>query len=144
MLQSMCVVSFIGDQWGRDFPNRWPQVPVPYVPYSPSPNPAESPHKFEPVQDALRECVHCGQPRDHYAHALFETLRKDNARLTKKEFEALRKEIEELKKLLLAAKAFDEATGQPDCEMDEKVALIRQIADLVGVDVDEVFGVRDE
>lgn len=63
--------------------------------------------------------------------------------VTKEDFEALKKEVEDLKRLLLAAKAFDEATGQPDCEMDEKVELIRQIADLVGVDVDDVFGGRE-
>lgn len=55
------------------------------------------------------------------------------------EIEALRKEVEELKKLLLAAKKFDEKTGQPDCEMDEKVKLIKSIAKMVGVDMKDVF-----
>lgn len=60
--------------------------------------------------------------------------------VSREEFEALRKEVEELKILILAAKRFDESTGQPDCEMDEKIELLRQIAEMVGVDVDEVFG----
>ncbi len=55
------------------------------------------------------------------------------------EIEALRNEIKALKKLLLAAKKFDEQTGQPDCEMDEKVNLIRAIAKMVGVDMKDVF-----
>lgn len=55
------------------------------------------------------------------------------------EFEALRREMEELRKLLTAAKAFDKATGQPDCETDEKVALIKRLAELVGVDLGDVF-----
>lgn len=55
------------------------------------------------------------------------------------EFEALKKEMEELKKLLLAAKRYDEATGQPDCEMEDKVELITKLAKLVGVDMQEVF-----
>lgn len=59
--------------------------------------------------------------------------------VTRDEFEALKREMEELKKLLLAAKRFDEATGQPNCEMDDKVKLITEIAKLVGVDVSEVF-----
>ncbi len=59
--------------------------------------------------------------------------------IAREEFEALKHEIEELKKLLIAAKQFDAATGQPDCEMDEKVALIKRLADLVGVDLDEVL-----
>ena len=59
--------------------------------------------------------------------------------VSREEFEALKHEIEELKKLLIAAKQFDAATGQPDCEMDEKVALIKRLADLVGVDLSEVL-----
>ena len=55
------------------------------------------------------------------------------------EVEALRQEVAELRKLLLAAKEFDRATGQPDCEMDEKVELIKRIAEVVGVDLDDIF-----
>ena len=51
------------------------------------------------------------------------------------DFDALRKEVEELKKLLEAAKKFDQATGQPDCQMEAKVKLIKDIAKLVGVDL---------
>jgi hypothetical protein len=64
----------------------------------------------------------------------------DPSTVSREEFEALRKEVQELKILLLAAKRFDEATGQADCEMEEKVELIKNIAELVGVDLDEVFG----
>lgn len=60
--------------------------------------------------------------------------------ISKADFDALKKEVQELKKLLEAAKKFDEATGQPDCEMDEKVKLIKAIAKLVGVDMESVFG----
>lgn len=56
------------------------------------------------------------------------------------EFDALKAELEALKKLLKAAKEYDAKTGQPDCEMDEKVALIKKFADLVGVDMSDVFG----
>lgn len=62
--------------------------------------------------------------------------------VSKEEFEALRKEVIELKKLLEAAKKFDAATGQPDCAMDEKVKLIKAIAKLVGVDLGDVFGAQ--
>jgi hypothetical protein len=55
------------------------------------------------------------------------------------EFDRLKNEVEELKTLLQAAKKFDEATGQPDCEIDEKVGLIKRIAELVGVDMGDVF-----
>lgn len=59
--------------------------------------------------------------------------------VSRAEFEALRTEMSELRKLLVAAKAFDAATGQPDCEMDEKVELIKRLAALVGVDFDGVL-----
>lgn len=58
---------------------------------------------------------------------------------TKEEFAALKKEVEELKILLLAAKRFDTATNQHDCHMDEKVALIKKIAEIVGVSMEDVF-----
>lgn len=52
-----------------------------------------------------------------------------------KEFEELRKRIEELEKLIEAGKKYDEATGQPDCELDEKIELLRKIADQLGVEI---------
>jgi hypothetical protein len=55
------------------------------------------------------------------------------------EFEMLKNEVQELKKLLEAAKKFDEATGQKDCEMEEKVAFLKKLAEFVGVDLTEVF-----
>ena len=64
--------------------------------------------------------------------------------VTREEFEALKNEMEELKKLLIAAKKYDEATGQKDCEMEEKISLIKQIATLVGVKMDDVFPDADK
>lgn len=55
------------------------------------------------------------------------------------DFDALKREVQELKKLLQAAKKFDELTGQPHCEIDAKVDLIKKIAKLVGVDLGDVF-----
>lgn len=59
--------------------------------------------------------------------------------VSKEEFDRLKQEVVELRKLLAAAKAFDAATGQPDCEVDEKVALIKRIAEFVGVDLGDVL-----
>ena len=58
---------------------------------------------------------------------------------TEEEFNALKKEVEELRKLLKAAKKFDEATGQPHCEQEEKIAFIKRLADYVGVDLKDVL-----
>jgi len=59
---------------------------------------------------------------------------------SQQEFDALKREVEEMKALLKRAKLYDEANGEPDCEMDEKVALLKRIAEVVGVDLTEVFG----
>lgn len=58
------------------------------------------------------------------------------------EFDALKKEVEALKDLLKAAKIYDEKTGQPDCHMDDKVALIKRLAEIVGVDLGDLFEVK--
>ena len=59
--------------------------------------------------------------------------------VSREEFEALKKEVEELKVLLKAAKKFDEQTNQPDCHMDDKVDFIKKLAEFVGVDLEDIF-----
>ncbi len=59
--------------------------------------------------------------------------------ITRFEFDELKKEVENLKRLLINAKEIDEVTGQKDCEKEEKVAMIKKIAELVGVDLSEIF-----
>jgi len=58
---------------------------------------------------------------------------------TQEDFDALKKEVQALKKLLRAGKEFDEATGQADCENADKIAIIRKLAELVGVDLEDVL-----
>ena len=76
------------------------------------------------------------------AHHGFNNLKgRDHvwAPYSKEEFDALKKEVEELKQLLKAAKKFDEETGQPDCHMDDKVDFIKKLAEYVGVDLEDIF-----
>lgn len=58
---------------------------------------------------------------------------------TREEFEGLAREVRALKDLLQAAKTYDKMTHQPDCEMEEKIELIRNVAKFVGVDLSEVL-----
>ena len=58
---------------------------------------------------------------------------------TKADFEELKKEVRDLKELIIAAKKYDEENNQPDCENDEKFDKLRKIADLVGIDLDDVL-----
>jgi hypothetical protein len=59
--------------------------------------------------------------------------------VTRDEFDALKAEVLEMKELLRAAKRIDELTGQEDCEMEEKLVILRKVAELVGVDLEDVL-----
>lgn len=59
--------------------------------------------------------------------------------VSREEFEALRKEVLELRKLLEAAKAYDTATGQHNCQKEENVKIIKQIAENLGVDLNDLL-----
>lgn len=63
---------------------------------------------------------------------------------TREEFEQLKREIQELKLLLQAAMRYDEKTNQPHCEQEEKIALIKKLAEYVGVDLSDVFKSEEE
>ena len=106
----MCTVSNVGDYWKDDFNRRYPN---------------------SVLIDYITSDV-CRGPLQGYVGAQPFNSQEEIAKL--------RKEMEELKLLLLAAKRYDEQMGEPDCEMDDKVALIKKIAKLVGVDMKDVFG----
>lgn len=59
--------------------------------------------------------------------------------VSRAEFEALKKEVENLKELLKRAKEYDEKNNEPNCEIEEKMEFLRKVAQLVGIDLDEVF-----
>lgn len=59
--------------------------------------------------------------------------------ISREEFEQLKRDVLEMKELLKKAKIYDEEHGEPDCQKDEKIALLRKIAELVGVDLEDVF-----
>lgn len=60
--------------------------------------------------------------------------------VTREEFNALRRDVLEMKELLKRAKEYDERNGEPNCEMDEKMEILRKVAKLVGVSLDDVTG----
>jgi hypothetical protein len=62
--------------------------------------------------------------------------------VSREEFEQLRREVADMKELLIRAKRYDAENGEPDCELDEKIATLKRVADLVGVSLDDVFGSR--
>ncbi len=75
---------------------------------------------------------------DQYAPRVGTTVFDFN-QISREEFDRLKKEVAELKKALIKAKLYDAETGQPDCEMEDKVELLKKIAEAVGVDLSEIF-----
>lgn len=63
--------------------------------------------------------------------------------ITKEEFDSLKKEVEYMKELLIKAKIYDEKNGEPHCEMEDKVELLKKVAKIFNIDLSEVFG-KDE
>lgn len=60
------------------------------------------------------------------------------------ELAKLKKEVEEMKELLKRAVKYDADNGQPRCENDEKIQFLRQVAEAVGLTIDDVFEVSHD
>lgn len=105
----MCVVSMVGDH----FIEKWDPYKK-YIPNVPTPQP------LNPDPNNLENLFKPKFP-------------------TREEFNELKKEVEELKKLLVRAKEYDEKNNEPNCEIEEKMKFLKEVAKLVGVDLDEVL-----
>jgi len=57
------------------------------------------------------------------------------AQVKDKQFEELEKRVAALEELIRKGKEYDAATGQPDCELDEKRQALKKIADEMGVEI---------
>lgn len=60
-------------------------------------------------------------------------------KITRKEFDDLKKEIELMKDLLKRAVQYDKDNNEPYCETAEKMMLLRLIAKAVGVNIEDVL-----
>lgn len=114
----MCVVSMIGDHYGEKW---WPKESPYTIPIQPLPDDLPFPKK----------------PFKQYD---WDKIFNRPAEVSKKEFDALKKEVEELKELLKRAKKYDEANNEPNCEIEDKMKLLRKVAEAVGINLDEVIG----
>jgi hypothetical protein len=63
---------------------------------------------------------------------------------SREEFERLKKTVEKMKKELEAAKQQDIEEGNPDCEMDDKVKILKDIAKFVGISLVGIFDDLDK
>lgn len=60
--------------------------------------------------------------------------------ISRQEFDELRREVAEMKLLLKEAKAKDEQAGEPECQHEDKLTILRKMAELVGINLDDVLG----
>ena len=58
--------------------------------------------------------------------------------VTKEDFDKLKAEVMEMKELLKRAIKYDEVNNQPHCETEEKMELLRKVAAMVGVNLDDL------
>jgi hypothetical protein len=59
--------------------------------------------------------------------------------ITRWEFEELKKEVKEMKDLLVKAKIYDTQHNEPDCEIEDKMKFLKECAKLVGIDLDDIL-----
>lgn len=64
--------------------------------------------------------------------------------ITKQEFDDLKKEVLIMKELLIKALEYDKKNNEPHCEMEEKVVLLKKVAEMVGISLEEVFPVSKD
>lgn len=55
--------------------------------------------------------------------------------ITRYEFDALKREVEEMKKLLERAVEYDRKNNEPECQIEEKMQTLKKVAELLGVDL---------
>lgn len=105
----MCTVSMIGDHYG----DKW--------------FPKRYPGDFQPFDPDKRA------GREDIAKILA------GNQVTREEFDKLKAEVAEMTQLLKRALEYDRKNNEPDCQMEEKMALLRKVCDAVGIDLDEIL-----
>ena len=61
------------------------------------------------------------------------------ASVSKEDFDALKREVMDMKELLKRALEYDKKNDEPYCEMEDKVATLKKVAELFKVDLSEIF-----
>jgi len=118
----MCVVSYMGDH----YTDRWKDLAPFLKPDSPYTNPV-IPNQQPYIPD----------PKKTDELILSKLFQRE---VTRQEFDDLKKEVEEMKKILTLAAEYDKRNNEPHCEMEQKVDLLKKMAGLFGISLDDVFG----
>ena len=113
----MCVVSAMGDHYNDKWKDLYPW------PNGTGTNPYEL---YPPIKP---------KPLDN-----IDLSKYFQREVTKQEFDDLKKEVEEMKKILTLAAEYDKKNNEPHCEMEDKVAVLKRMAELFGISLEDVFG----
>jgi len=105
----MCVVSMVGDHYNDKWKDWQPQS----WPYPTT----------RPIQPVISPNTNITWPQG----------------VSQVEFDKLKSEVLEMKKLLERALEYDKKNNEPHCEMEDKVKLLKQVAALVGVSLEDIF-----
>ena len=84
---------------------------------------------------------------DHYSNKWEKEFPKLNEKdfrldLLQAQLDLLKKEVEEMKELLSKAVQYDTEHNQPHCEIEDKLNTLKKIAELVGIDLDDVLNTK--
>lgn len=123
----MCVVSNIGDQIGGV---PWKNPYNPLDPYRPEKETAPTEPWTWPIVTPDTQPV-ITIPEAPEAPAL-----DADSELVGLQVKAVVEWLKKIDKILIAARDFDEATGQPDCETAEKMQNLKELAEAFGVEME--------
>lgn len=56
--------------------------------------------------------------------------------VTKEEFEQLKKEVQDLQRLLKKALKYDEENDEPECESEDKKRILKEMAEKLGISIE--------
>lgn len=59
--------------------------------------------------------------------------------VTREEFDNLKKEVLDMKELLKKAFDYDKKNNEPNCEIEEKIATLKRVANLFGIDINTIL-----
>lgn len=71
--------------------------------------------------------------------SILDLMKYPSSTISRQEFDSLKTEVLEMKELLKRALDYDKRNNEPNCEMEEKVALLKKVAEYVGVTLEDVF-----
>lgn len=127
----MCTVSMVGDHYRETWPNKYPDIfrPPTSVPGQPA-NPIVD---WEQLDKQTQQAVEVWNLKNRIAE-----LEKGSEE-DKQTIADLRRDVDEMKALLKRAHQYDIDNDEPHCEMDEKVAILKAVAEALGVDLGDVF-----